>query len=52
MYYHPQNFRAGISDGMARLQVADEGDGLQIWRIATDILNKQSWTIENCDISI
>jgi hypothetical protein len=28
--------------GMARLQVADEDDGLQIWRAAANILNKQS----------
>jgi hypothetical protein len=28
--------------GMARPQVADEGDGLQIWRVAANILNKQS----------
>jgi hypothetical protein len=26
---------------MARPQVADRGDGLQIWRVATSILNKQ-----------
>jgi hypothetical protein len=26
---------------MARPQVADEGDGLQIWRVAANILNKQ-----------
>jgi hypothetical protein len=30
--------------GMARPQVADGGDGLQMWRTATNILNKQSWT--------
>jgi hypothetical protein len=28
--------------GMARPQVADGGDGLQIWRAAANILNKQS----------
>jgi hypothetical protein len=27
--------------GMARPQVADGGDGLQIWRVAANILNKQ-----------
>jgi hypothetical protein len=27
--------------GMARPQVADRGDGLQIWRVAANILNKQ-----------
>jgi hypothetical protein len=30
--------------GMARPQVADGGDGLQIWRVAANILNKQSRT--------
>ena len=29
---------------MARPQVADRGDGLQIWRVAANILNKQSRT--------
>ena len=29
--------------GMARPQVADRGDGLQIWRVAANILTKQSW---------
>jgi hypothetical protein len=28
--------------GMARPQVADGGDGLQLWRVAANILNKQS----------
>jgi hypothetical protein len=28
----------------ARSQVADGGDGLQIWRVAANILNKQSRT--------
>jgi hypothetical protein len=27
---------------MARPQVADGGDGVQVWRIAANILNKQS----------
>jgi hypothetical protein len=27
--------------------VADGRDGLQIWRVATNILNKQLWTAEN-----
>jgi hypothetical protein len=27
---------------MARFRVADGGDGLQIWRVAENILNKQS----------
>jgi hypothetical protein len=33
--------------GMARPQVADGGDGLQIWRVASNILNKQLRTTEN-----
>jgi hypothetical protein len=32
---------------MARPQVADGGDGLRIWRVATNILNKQSRTAGN-----
>jgi hypothetical protein len=32
--------------GMARPQVADGGDGLLIWSIAANILNKQSRTAE------
>jgi hypothetical protein len=32
--------------GMARPQVADGGDGLQIWRVAANILNKQSQTAD------
>jgi hypothetical protein len=31
---------------MAYPQVADEGDGLQIWRVAANILNKQSRIVE------
>jgi hypothetical protein len=31
---------------MARPQVADGGDGLQIWREAANILNKQSRTAD------
>jgi hypothetical protein len=31
---------------MERPQVADRGDGLQIWRVAANILNKQSRTAE------
>jgi hypothetical protein len=31
--------------GMARLRVADREDGLQIWRVAANILNKQSLTV-------
>jgi hypothetical protein len=32
--------------GMARPQVADGGDDLQIWRVAANILNKQSRTAD------
>jgi hypothetical protein len=32
--------------GTARPQVADGGDGLQIWRVAANILNKQSRTAD------
>jgi hypothetical protein len=32
--------------GMARPQVADGGDGLQIWRLAANILNKKSRTAD------
>jgi hypothetical protein len=31
---------------MARPQVADRGDALQIWRVAANILNKQLWTAD------
>jgi hypothetical protein len=33
--------------GMARPRVADRGDGLQIWRLAANILNKQSQTADS-----
>jgi hypothetical protein len=33
---------APLHHGMARPQVADGGDGLRIWRVAANILNKQS----------
>jgi hypothetical protein len=33
--------------GMARPRVADIGDGLQIWREAANILNKQSRTADS-----
>jgi hypothetical protein len=29
-------------DGMARPQVVDGGDGLQIWRVAVNVLSKKS----------
>jgi len=31
---------------MARPHVTDEEDGLQIWRIAVNILKKHSWTTD------
>jgi hypothetical protein len=33
--------------GVARPPVADGGDTLQIWRVSTNILNKQSRTADN-----
>jgi hypothetical protein len=35
-----------VTKGMSRPQVADGGDGLQIWRVAVNILNKQSRTAD------
>jgi hypothetical protein len=32
--------------GMARPQVADGGDGLQVWKVAANTLNKQSRTAD------
>jgi hypothetical protein len=32
--------------GMARPQVADGEDGLQIWRVVANVLNKQSRTAD------
>jgi hypothetical protein len=29
------------------LKIAGEGDGLQIWRIAGNTLNMQSWTVDS-----
>jgi hypothetical protein len=33
--------------GMARPRVTDRGDGLQIWRVAANMLNKQSRTADS-----
>jgi hypothetical protein len=43
---HRQNysFVGPFSPRMARPQAADGGDGLQIWRVAANILNEQSRT--------
>jgi hypothetical protein len=39
--------------GMARPQVADGGEGLQIWRVAAKILNKLSRTADKwCPCSL
>jgi hypothetical protein len=38
--------------GMARPQVADRKNGLQIWRLAANILNKQSRTADNWSSSL
>jgi hypothetical protein len=32
--------------GVARPRIADTGDGLQIWRVTANILNKQSHTAD------
>jgi len=32
---------------MARSQVEDGGDGLQIWRVSENVLNKQTRTAES-----
>jgi hypothetical protein len=39
--------------GMARLQVAHGRDGLQIWRVAANILNKESRSLDKvCSSSL
>jgi len=37
---------AACLHGMVRPRVADGGDVLQIWRVAANILNKQSRTVD------
>jgi hypothetical protein len=37
---------ASCYHGMAHPQVADGGEGLQIWRVAANVLNKQSRTAD------
>jgi hypothetical protein len=32
---------------MARPRIADGGDGLQIWRVAANVLNMQSWLADS-----
>jgi hypothetical protein len=41
---HPHVRWVPCHHGMARPQVADGGDALQVWRVAANILNKQSRT--------
>jgi hypothetical protein len=36
---------------LACRRVADVGDGLQVWKVATNVLNKQSWTADRGWIS-
>jgi hypothetical protein len=38
--------RVPCHHGMVRPQVADGGDGLQVWRVPVNILNKQSRTAD------
>jgi hypothetical protein len=38
--------RVPCHHGTARPQDADGGDGLQIWMVAANILNKESWTVD------
>jgi hypothetical protein len=45
IYYIKKHVRwVPCHHGMSRPQVADGGDDFQIWRVAANILNKQSWT--------
>jgi hypothetical protein len=46
-YLHTHFKRVSFHHGMARPQAADVGDFLQIWRVAANILNKQSRTADN-----
>jgi hypothetical protein len=39
--YYLSKIHFNIILGMARPQVADTGDGIQIWRVAANILNKK-----------
>jgi len=38
--------------GMAQSQVMDERSGLQIWRVAGNVLKKQSWTVKRWSSSL
>jgi hypothetical protein len=46
--YIPLQFHRCVAckHGMARPQVADGGDGLQIWRVGVNVWNKQSRTAD------
>jgi hypothetical protein len=35
-----------VTQGMARPQVADGGDALQVWRVSANILNKKARTAD------
>jgi hypothetical protein len=45
-YVHYHVHKSPCKHGMARPQVADGGDGVQIWWVAANILNKQSRTAD------
>jgi hypothetical protein len=44
--YISPSFVDSCHDGMARPRDADGGDGLQIWKVAAIILNKQPRTAD------
>jgi hypothetical protein len=49
-FRHTHNFHVKLvhcHHGMARPRVADRGDGLQILRVAANIVNKQSQTADS-----
>jgi hypothetical protein len=47
MFHHTSPVRWVLSQhGMSHPQVKDGGDGLQTWRVAANILNKQSMTAD------
>jgi hypothetical protein len=48
MIYKPDHVKwVHCHHSMARPRVADRGDGLQIWTVAANILNKQSRTADS-----
>jgi hypothetical protein len=46
LYIHTHVRCVPCHHGMARPQVPNGGDGLQIWKVAANILNKQSRTAD------